>query len=415
MDDTYEQEWQEGYTPATAMEEASRCLLCQDAPCSQDCPASTDPAKFIRSIRFLNEEGAVETIFENNALGDICARVCPTERYCQKGCSRTDIDHPIDIKGLQRYATDYAYDISMKVLEAGPDTGHSIAIVGSGPAALQAAASLRCFGHAVDIYERQPTPGGMLVHGIPAYRLPDDIVNRAISRVKELGATIHCDVSIGTGPNDDITIGQLLGKHDAVLLDPGLSEGKMLSIFKDNDNVKLAVDFLDEVRSSKGTMKVSDNVLVIGGGDVAMDVSTTLKKLGVPTVTDVIWERSCEFLASKEELDGAREMGVTLIDGYEPKEASGHQVTFKHRVIDSTLTISADLIILAVGQRPDLDHLGVDLDLKGVEMAQEGPATSDPHIFVTGDIAQGDKTVVWAVRRGKEAAGAIDASLKGGE
>ena len=116
-----------GYTPATVMEEAARCLLCHDAPCSQDCPAGTDPGKFIRSIRFGNVRGAAETIRDNNALGAVCARVCPTEKYCQKGCSRSGIDRPIDIGGIQRYATDFETAADMKILEAGKSNGLSVA------------------------------------------------------------------------------------------------------------------------------------------------------------------------------------------------------------------------------------------------------------------------------------------------
>lgn len=199
MDCPYETEWRRAYTPLTAMEEASRCLLCEDAPCSADCPAGTDPGRFIRSIRFLNDEGAAATILSNNALGDVCARVCPTERYCERRCTRAEVDRPIDIKGLQRFATDFAAALSMEVLEAGPDTGRSVAVVGAGPGALQAAATLRRMGHAVDVYERDTVAGGMLAHGIPAYRLPDDVVAAAVSRIERLGAKVHTGVRVGAG------------------------------------------------------------------------------------------------------------------------------------------------------------------------------------------------------------------------
>lgn len=415
MDCPYEEEWKSPYTPMTAMEEASRCLLCEDAPCSTDCPASTNPGRFIRSIRFLNTEGAAETIYSANVLGDICARVCPMERYCQKHCSRAEIDRPIDIKGLQRFATDFAAAISMEVLKAGEPTGKSVAVVGSGPGALQAAATLRTMGHAVDIYERDEVPGGMLAHGIPPYRLPDSVVAAAVKRVSDLGATFHCGVEVGAKAGD-VTCETLLESHDALLLDIGFSAGKTIPVFKDDPKVELAVDFLDRVRSAKGEVDLPDNVLVIGGGDVAMDVSTTLKALGVHTVTDVVWEQSCEFLASQEELEGTRSAGVTIVDGYQPVSSHDGTVTFKHRVIDAELTVTADLVILAVGQRADYDGLGIDVAFDGNEVAGGGPATSDPRVFVTGDVMAGDKTVVWAVRKGKAAAAAIDAAIeKGGE
>lgn len=414
MDCPYETGWRRAYTPLTAMEEASRCLLCEDAPCSADCPAGTDPGRFIRSIRFLNDEGAAATILANNALGDVCARVCPTERYCERRCTRAEVDRPIDIKGLQRYATDFATALSMEVLEAGPDTGRSVAVVGSGPGALQAAATLRRMGHAVDVYERDTVAGGMLAHGIPAYRLPDDVVASAVTRIERLGATVHTGVRVGTGCA--VTCQGLLENHDALLLDVGLSAGKMLPIFEGDPSVELAVDFLARVRAAKGEVTVPDNVLVIGGGDVAMDVSTTLRRLGAHTVTDVVWEESDAFLASEEELAGAREAGVTLVDGYAPVAADGGAVTFRHRVIDAELTVKADLVVLAVGQRADVGGLDVELELDGNEVAGGGPATSVPRVFVTGDLMAGDKTVVWAVRKGKIAAAAIDDMLrKGGE
>lgn len=414
MDCPYETGWRRAYTPLTAMEEASRCLLCEDAPCSADCPAGTDPGRFIRSIRFLNDEGAAATILANNALGDVCARVCPTERYCERRCTRAEVDRPIDIKGLQRYATDFATALSMEVLEAGPDTGRSVAVVGSGPGALQAAATLRRMGHAVDVYERDTVAGGMLAHGIPAYRLPDDVVASAVTRIERLGATVRTGVRVGTGCA--VTCQGLLENHDALLLDVGLSAGKMLPIFEGDPSVELAVDFLARVRAAKGEVTVPDNVLVIGGGDVAMDVSTTLRRLGAHTVTDVVWEESDAFLASEEELAGAREAGVTLVDGYAPVAADGGAVTFRHRVIDAELTVKADLVVLAVGQRADVRGLDVELELDGNEVAGGGPATSVPRVFVTGDLMAGDKTVVWAVRKGKIAAAAIDDMLrKGGE
>ena len=149
-----------GYTPATVMEDAARCLLCHDAPCSQDCPAGTDPGKFIRSIRFGNVRGAAETIRDNNALGAVCARVCPTEKYCQKGCSRSGIDRPIDIGGIQRYATDFETAADMKILEAGKSNGLSVAIIGSGPSGLQAAATLASLGYSVTIFEEKQEPIG---------------------------------------------------------------------------------------------------------------------------------------------------------------------------------------------------------------------------------------------------------------
>ena len=149
-----------GFDYSTLSEEVSRCLLCLDAPCSKMCPASTDPAKFIRSVRFKNLQGAAETIRENNALGSICARVCPTEKYCQLGCTRSGIDRPIEIGLIQQYVTDFEREKGMEILKVSSSKDEKIAIVGSGPAGLESAALLRMKGYSVDIYEKESKLGG---------------------------------------------------------------------------------------------------------------------------------------------------------------------------------------------------------------------------------------------------------------
>jgi dihydropyrimidine dehydrogenase (NAD+) subunit PreT len=162
MSKKYQEEYEAGYSPRLVMEEASRCLLCLDAPCSQHCPAGTDPAKFIRSVRFKNIKGAAETVRINNALGAICARVCPTERYCQDGCSRSGIDKPIDIGRIQRYITDFEAATKMEIWEPKPLNGKKVAVVGSGPGGLTAAAELALEGFKVTIYEKDAQAGGYL-------------------------------------------------------------------------------------------------------------------------------------------------------------------------------------------------------------------------------------------------------------
>lgn len=397
------------YTMTTVMEEAARCLLCHDAPCSQACPAHTDPGKFIRSVRFRNVKGAAETIRENNALGAICARVCPTEKYCELACSRTGIDSPIDIGGIQRYVTDFEQQAKMDILKKGDSNGKTIAIVGSGPAGLQTATTMLERGYAVDIYEKSEKAGGYLTYGIPEYRLPQDIVDFEVKRIVNLGADIHYNVTVGK----DITMDDLKANHDAVVVAVGASEAKSLSIFAGNDYVESAVDFLTRVKDAKGDITdVPQNAVVIGGGDVAMDVATTLKRLDAKNVTDVAYEEFDEFRASKKELEGTRKAGVTIVDGYVPSAVDGNVVTFKHRKIDSELKIKADKIILAIGQQINADNLGINIE-RGV-VPYVGYKTDDPKVYITGDIAKGDQTVVWAVRKGKEVADLVDQTLLGG-
>lgn len=409
MNSKYCKDFELGFSPLTVCEEASRCLLCLDAPCSKACPAGTCPDKFIRSVRFRNFKGAAETIRENNALGAICARVCPTEKYCQKGCSRSGIDRPIDIGRIQRFVTDYEESLKMEILETGKDNGKAVALVGSGPASLQAAVSFRKLGYKVDIYEKENVLGGML-RLIPEYRLPDHIVDKEIERIEKLGVNFFLNKEVGK----DISMEELKNKYDAVIVAVGYSYGKMLPMFKDSNIATTAVDFLREVKAKKGDVKVEDNVLVIGGGDVAMDVVTTLKLLNVNHVTDVVYEKFDEFKASKKELEGAQKMGVTIIDGYMPISIEDNVVTFAHREIKSELRIKADKIILAVGQYPDVNGLGIEL-VKNEVNTGRNYFTNDPKVFVCGDIAHSrfDKTVVGGVRTGKEVALYVDMILGG--
>lgn len=398
-----------GFDYSTLSEEVSRCLLCLDAPCSKMCPASTDPAKFIRSVRFKNLQGAAETIRENNALGSICARVCPTEKYCQLGCTRSGIDRPIEIGLIQQYVTDFEREKGMEILKVSSSKDEKIAIVGSGPAGLESAALLRMKGYSVDIYEKESKLGGYL-RVIPEYRLPSSIIDYEIKRITDLGVNVKLKKEVGK----DISLADLKKKYDAVIVAVGYSASKTLPMFK-GDKVMSATAFLREVKAKKGKYEVPDNVVVIGGGDVAMDVSTTLKKIGVTNVTDVIYEKNEELLASKEELQYARENNVSLIDGYKPTAYKDGVITFKSRFIDATLKIKADLVILAVGQKIDN---ALSLPIVENEVDVKNYRVKDSNVFAVGDITSGDKTVVYAVRKGKEVAFYVDkylSSLQGGK
>ena len=402
MSEKYMKEYEAGFNPRLVMEEASRCLLCHDAPCSKACPAGTDPAKFIRSVRFKNVKGAAETVRVNNILGAICARVCPTERYCQLGCSRSGIDKPIDIGRIQRYVTDSEDAFKMDILEAKKPNGKKVAVIGSGPAGLSVAGYLQMEGYSVTVFEKEAKAGGYLRYGIPEYRLPSTVVDKEIKRIEKLGVTIETN-----HPVEDVNA--LKKEYDAVVVATGHSKGKMLPIFESKRFVKTAVDFLHEAKRRKGNIKVPENVLVIGGGDVAMDTVTTLKLLGVKQVTDVVYETFEEFKASKKELSGAQEQGVSIIDGYVPVALKGKKVVFEHRFIKAKLEVKADLIILAVGQYTEANKFGFE-----VNKLQEVTNGNKNGIFVCGDIAPGgEKTVVYAVKNAKEVASSVKKYLGG--
>ena len=391
-----------------ALGEASRCLLCLDAPCSKGCPAGTDPGKFIRSLRFLNEEGAASTIRINNALGSLCARLCPTESLCQKGCLRAGLDKPIDIGGIQAYLTDLERENGWEFLSPGPETGKKVAVVGSGPSGLEAAAVLRTYGHAVDLYEKEKKAGGVLRYGIPAYRLEEKVLDYEIERILGLGVRLLTSVEVGK----DVSPKTLENDYDAVLYCIGYTKGKVVEPFNGKPNVISALDLLRKIKGDPASYVPPKTVLVIGGGDVAMDVIGSLKRLGAQKVVCVAYEELGEFRASKKELDDALKEADSIIAGYVPESYDGRETVFRHRFLESRLSLKADLTVLAVGQTYAAEGLPLEFEkgtAKGIFHA-----TTNPKVYFAGDIApEKGKLVVHAVKSGKEAAMIIDKRIGG--
>ncbi len=408
MQSNYLKESDEGLTPLTVCEEAARCLLCHDAPCSAACPAKTDPAKFIRSLRFRNFKGAAETIRENNPLGGICARVCPAEKYCEGACSRTGIDRPIAIAKIQRYITDFEEFTKMNILKKSSiNLNKKIAIIGSGPAGLSLASFLIQKGYTVDIYEKEEQLGGYLRYGVPEYRLPNKVVDNEIKKIINQGLNVHKGINVGT----DITEEELFSTHDALIYAVGLSTGKVLPMFENNNYVETSVDLLKKIKKNKGNIKMPKKALVIGGGCVAMDIATSLKKIGTENVVVVAYEEYKEFKATKKDRDEALNNNVSIYDGYVPTSVQGNIVTFKHRSLDSTITIQADKIILAVGQ--EVLNGNLKIPFNNNKLGNKHMLIKD-HTYAVGDIAQdSDGTVVDAIRSAKELAEIIDKDLGG--
>lgn len=405
---SYIEELDKPYSPLSVIKEASRCLLCIDAPCSLHCPADTKPDEFIRAVYFRNFKGAAEIIRENNALGAVCARVCPTEKLCQEGCLRSGIDEPIDIGRIQRYITDFETVIDMKILKSSDENFGQIAIIGSGPAGLQAAASLRHLGYNVDIYEKEEDFGGWLRYGIPEYRLPNKVIDEELDRIKSLGVVFKNNIEIGR----DKTIDSLKAQYDAVLVAVGASYGKTLPLFEENPHVMTAAEFLPNAKNKAGNIPIPKSALVIGGGDVAMDVATTLKLVGCEIVTCVARETLSDLPASLHELHNAQELNVSIIDGFTPIAVNENTVTFEHVSVNSRLTFQAEKIILAIGQYSKLADV-TDVEHHQGIIRTSNYQTNDPKIFAAGDIVEGDKTVVYAVKTGKEVANAIHSYLNG--
>lgn len=402
----------DGFTPRTAMEEAARCLLCIDAPCSKGCPAGTDPGKFIRSIRFRNVKGAAETIRENNVLGGSCARVCPYDRLCEEFCSRCGIDKPIQIGKLQRFAVEQEKAFKMKILKApAKKKADKVACIGAGPASLACAAKLAQEGYQVTIFEAQAKAGGVLTYGITPARLPQHVVDFDIKAVKDLGVKFVFDTKVG----EDITIEELKKSgFKAIFVGAGLWEAKVPEIpGKDLKGVTTAVDFLKAARDSKGSFNPGKSVVVIGGGDVAMDCATTAKLLGAEKVA-VYYRRTLEEApANMTEIQYAISLGVTITTNFAPKELLGDKnvefAVFKGRDGVSEAKVAADTVVFAIGQAPeDMSKVApVKLTDKGTIAANAKGKTNVAGIFAAGDVVNNGKTVVEAVAAGKEAAAEI--------
>lgn len=413
----YLEETKKTLTPLLAMEEAARCLLCHDAPCSKACPAGTDPAKFIRSLRFRNLKGAVETIRTNNVLGGICARVCPYDKYCEGACSRCGIDKPIKIGDLQRYLTDYEESINMKVLDKVEATKEKVAVIGAGPSGVTAAAALALKGYKVTVFEEKDTLGGWLSYGIPPQRLPQEVVQNEMKHIEDLGVEFKTNCKVGK----DVKIDVLRSEgFKAFLISCGIQKGKDIDVKgAELQGVVNGVDFLAEAKTKKGDVKVGSHVIVIGGGDVAMDCASTAKLLGAEDVK-IVYRRTIDKMpANVEEREYIQSLNVPIFTGFKPSEMIGKDgkvVAFKAEgMFDaSALDLAADMVIFAVGQEAeDVKTIAdVKVDGKGI-VATENCKTNAADIFAAGDIVEGDKTVVQAVASGKLAAEAVDCYLAG--
>lgn len=388
-------------TPTLAIEEASRCLLCHDAPCSKACPAGTDPAKFIRSLRFRNLKGAVETIRVNNPLGGVCARVCPYDKYCEGACSRCGIDDPIKIGELQRYLTDYEQTIGMKVLEKVELDKEKVAIIGSGPSSLAAAAILAQKGYKVTVFEEKKVLGGWLSYGIPTQRLPQEVVKNEINYIKELGVEFKTNSKVGK----QISLNNLRDEgYKAFLVACGMQRSKNIEVKGlDLQGVVNGIDFLGEAKIKEDNVKVGNHVIVIGGGDVAMDCAAVAKFLGAEDVK-IVYRRTIEKMpASVEEKKYIQQsLKIPIFTGFKPAEIIGNcgkVVAFKAEGMfdGSKLELIADMIILAVGQEAEDLNAIIDINLGDV--------------FTAGDIVEKDKTVVQSVASGKLAAEKIESYL----
>lgn len=416
-----------------ALVEADRCYFCYDAPCMNACPTAIDIPLFIREIATGNPLGSARTIFDQNILGGMCARVCPTETLCEEACVREAAEgKPVQIGRLQRYATDVAMEEGRQFYTRGAPTGRRVAVVGAGPAGLAAAHRLARYGHDVTIFEARPKPGGLNEYGIAAYKSTDAFAQAEVDYVIAIGGiTIENGKALGR----DIQLSDLVRTYDAVFLGMGLGGVNALRAEgEDADGVANAVDFIAELRqaSDLASLGVGRRVVVIGGGMTAIDAAVQSKLLGAEEVT-ICYRRGQEHMnASEFEQDLAAANGVTIRHWMQPKRviAEGGKVTtieLEYTALDGdtlkgtgeTLTLAADQVFKAIGQSfvpAALNGSGATIELEGgrIKVDAEG-RTSMPKVWAGGDCvadAREDLTVA-AVAAGRDAAESIHRALVG--
>jgi glutamate synthase (NADPH/NADH) small chain len=433
-----------GYTEEEALAEASRCLQCKQPTCVSGCPVEIDIPSFIKLLKDKQYKAAIMKIKEKNCLPAVCGRVCPQEQQCQQSCLLGKIGDPVSIGRLERFLADWERQSGVDCFERAPPTGKRVAIVGAGPAGLTAAADLVKLGHEVVLFEALHYPGGVLIYGIPEFRLPKSIVRAEADYVKKLGAEIRVNSLIGRV----FTIPELLKSgFDAVFIGTGAGLPQFLGVPGENlGGIYSANEFLIRVNLMKSftfpkcdtPIRVGKNVAVIGGGNVAMDSARSALRLGAEHVC-IVYRRSREELpARKEEVENAEEEGIICkflanpvrfigdekgwVKAMEciamelgPPDASGRRRPVP--IKGSEFIMDVDTVIVAIGRTPNpiiqSTTEGLEVTKWGTIIADENGKTNVAGVFAAGDIVTGEATVISAMGAGKRAAKAMHEYLMG--
>lgn len=394
-----------------------------ETPCTGKCPAHTDISAYMEMVRVGEYESAARVLLEVNPMPAITSRVCA--HFCMEGCNRNTYDESLNVGSIERFLGDYILEhVDQFLTKPERENGKHISIVGSGPAGLTAACYLRQSGYRVTVYEKQKEAGGCLSYAIPAYRLPKEIVRRFVGALEHMGVAFRCGCAVGT----DIQLEEIYQDSDGVMLDTGTWKRPLIGLVGE-ELTRFGLEFLVDVNNYI-LEKPGSDVVVVGGGNVAMDVAITAKRLGAPNVTMVCLEQRDGMPANEEEVARALEEGVVIQNGWGPKEVLRRDgavsgIVFKScpRVLDETgrfnpvydedklLTLDADIILMAIGQKADLEFLNGAYEVeteRGRIKALEGNRTSVDGIFAGGDVTTGPATVIKAIAAGKETAVAIN-------
>ena len=427
-----------GYTAEMAMQEAGRCLQCKHKPCTNGCPVQVNIPEFIRLVAQGDFAAAYAVISHSSSLPAVCGRVCPQENQCEKFCVRGIKGEPVAIGRLERFVADWHSANSADATRVPPRNGHTVAVVGSGPAGLACAGDLLKKGYDVTLFEALHTAGGVLVYGIPEFRLPKAIVQREIDLLQQQGLRVMTNMVIGK----ILSIDELMDEqgYEAVFIGTGAGLPRFMNIPGENlGGVYSANEFLTRINLMKAYMPESatpihrgKRVAVVGGGNVAMDAARCALRLGADAVT-VVYRRSAEELPARaEEVEHAIEEGIQFAYLTNPIAVLGdkNQRVCGLRCVEmelgeadasgrrspiikagSEFTIDVDTVIMAIGTSPNplikSTTAGLETQRWGGILADENGATSRPGVFAGGDAVTGAATVILAMGAGKKAASAI--------
>ena len=434
-----------GYTAEMAMDEAKRCLNCKNQPCVAGCPVNVRIPEFLALAaegKFLEAAAVVKS---TNNLPAICGRVCPQETQCEKFCVRGKKGEPVGIGRIERFVADYAMEHATEKAEVAPANGHKVAVIGSGPAGLTCAGDLAKQGYDVTIFEALHTPGGVLIYGIPEFRLPKDLVRKEIATVEALGVKIVPDMVIGKC----ITLDELMGEEgfEAVFIGSGAGLPNFQNIPGENlMGVYSANEFLTRINLMKAyrfpeydtPVRVGKTVAVVGGGNVAMDAARCAKRMGAENVYIVYRRSDAELPARAEEVHHAKEEGIeflmltnpTRILGNEEGRVAGMEVikmelgepdaSGRRRPVPikgSEYTIDVNTVVIGIGTSPNplIKSTTPGLETQkwgGIVADEETGKTSRCAVYAGGDAVTGAATVILAMGAGKKAAAAIDEYIK---